>query len=188
MFHKLAHSWFRMSCWQTYHCLQCAGSDRLSLNKQITCIQRRWCTTDLHVHCGNNSTLTCVEHHRCWCLSGISVSCIQHCCSRIWSILPLTVHSYFLLCRGAEPRHTVVVLSVILSVCLSTRISRHSLKTKRWNLQHKQKLIFDQVWIGRISILKLSSWARRDLLTSMAVAGDLDSSEDKTVHRWLPYN
>ena len=34
----------------------------------------------------------------------------------------------------------------------------------------------------------VSSRARRDLLTSMAVAGDLDSSEDKTVHRWLPYN
>ena len=77
------------------------------------------------------------------------------------------------------------------AVCQSfcpLRISRHSLKTKRWNLQNKQKLIFDQVWIERISVLKLSSRARRDLLTSMAVAGDLDSSEDKAVHRWLPYN
>ena len=58
-----------------------------------------------------------------------------------------------------------VVLFFCPSVCLSVcppRISRHSLKTKRWNLQHKQKLIFDQVWIERISVLKLSSRARRD--------------------------
>ena len=70
------------------------------------------------------------------------------------------------------------------SVC-PPRISRHSLKTKRWNLQHKQKLTLEQVCIERISILSLRS---RDLLTSesMAVAGDLDSSEDKTVYSWLP--
>ena len=71
-----------------------------------------------------------------------------------------------------SPRHQH--LWCYFSVC-PLRISRHSLKTKRWNLQHKQKLIFDQVWIERISVLKLSSRARRDLLTSMAVAGDLDS-------------
>ena len=64
--------------------------------------------------------------------------------------------------------------AVCHSVC-PQRISRHSLKTKRWNLQHKQKLIFDHVWIERISVLNLSSRARRDLLTLMAVAGDLDS-------------
>ena len=57
------------------------------------------------------------------------------------------------------------------SVC-PPRISCHSLKTKRCNLQHKQKLTFEQVCIERISILNLCS---RDLLTSesMAVAGDL---------------
>ena len=87
-----------------------------------------------------------------------------------------------ILCQGAEPRHTVVVLSVCLPC-----ISRHSLKIKRCNLQHKKKLTFEQFCIERISILNLRS---RDLLTSesMAVAGDLDSSEDKTVYSWLPYN
>ena len=50
-----------------------------------------------------------------------------------------------------------------------------------------QALTFEQVCIERISILNLRS---RDLLTSesMAVAGDLDSSEDKSVYSWPPYN
>ena len=53
---------------------------------------------------------------------------------------------------------------------------------------HQEINIDQQYWIERISMLKLSSRARRDLLTSMAVAGDLDSSEDKSVYSWLPYN
>ena len=85
------------------------------------------------------------------------------------------------------------------AVCHSVylpRISRHSLKTKCWNLQHKQIEI--NIWTGLY-------WKKFDFKSSftydylrvngctitsesMAVAGDLDSSEDKTVYSWLPYN
>ena len=47
-----------------------------------------------------------------------------------------------------------------VSICLSVgRISRPSLKTKRWNKLHKLKSIFAQKWIVRIFIIKLCSWA-----------------------------
>ena len=63
---------------------------------------------------------------------------------------------------------------VCLSVC--HRISRHSLKTKCWNLQHKQINIRAE----RILILNLGS---HDLLTSesmhMAIAGDLTPLKTK---------
>ena len=101
---------------------------------------------------------------------------------------PCTHAHWVVMLRGGATAYgsRVVCHSVRLSVC-PPRISRHSLKTKHWNLQHKQKLTFEQVCIERISILNLCS---RDLLTSelMAVAGDLDSSEDKSVYSWLPYN
>ena len=63
-----------------------------------------------------------------------------------------------------------------------TSISRRSLKTKRQNKQHKQNSIFTRIFC-RSLVLKLRSRVMAsDLLTVIAIAGNLDFSEDKTAH------
>ena len=72
-------------------------------------------------------------------------------------------------------RHTVIVLSV-------TSISHHSLKTKRCNKQYKQISIFARICIEKLSSRSFVCELWHDLLTLIAVAGNLDFSEDKTAH------
>ena len=89
--------------------------------------------------------------------------------------------------RAELLRHTVIVLSVDHSVCLSfTSISRRSLKTKRWNKQHKQVSIFARI----CTVLKIWFWSlvRKSWIYTrfVALAGDLDFSEDKSADIGLP--
>ena len=81
---------------------------------------------------------------------------------------------------GGATRHTVVRLCMyvcmylsVMSVWSVSRISRRSLKTKRWNLQHNLKSIFAWKWIVRILVIRLCSWVIAWLLTSRSPAGDL---------------
>ena len=83
----------------------------------------------------------------------------------------------------ANPR----LLPGLCRLCLSfTSISRRSLKTKRWNKQYKLISMFARICIDRTFVQRLVRELWRDLLTLIAVAGDLDFSEDKTAHTWLP--
>ena len=79
---------------------------------------------------------------------------------------------------GGATRHTVTLLSVCLLYYFSD--------------VRAVKLVI-QVELDNISLLNMRNCIRsfilelwRDLLTSMAVVGDLDFSEDKTTHSWLP--
>ena len=93
------------------------------------------------------------------------------------------------LCLGGRShrRHTVVRLCMYVCVCPSVgKISRRSLNTKRWNKQHRQISTLPRIWIVDFLFCYSVRELWHDLLTLIAVAGDLDFFEDKNVYSWLP--
>ena len=89
------------------------------------------------------------------------------------------LHDTVVMPRGGASAYCnrVVCQSVSLSF---TSISRRSLKTKRWNKQHKQVSIFARTCIEEIGFE--ASFASHGVIwiytRFVALAGDLDFSED----------